>query len=105
MVLDARQALVIDLALHQFEALKPIVVKQKAEIRELRGANLALHAGLSAADSALVFRTQQAGIQRTLRQSAEADTQRWRGKARSRFWTIVGETALLLGITALAIGR
>ena len=105
MFLPAHQALVIDVALHQFEALKPIVVQQKAEIRELRGANVALHAGLRAADSVATYRTQQAGIQRALRQSAEADTRVWRGRAKSRFWALVGETALLVGITALAITR
>lgn len=102
---DARQALIIDVALHQFEALKPIVVQQRGEIRELRFANRDLHTGLSRADSIGSYRTQQLGIQAVLRGAAEADSRKWKSKAKSRFWTILGETALLIGITTLAISH
>ena len=56
-------------------------------------------------DSLVVFHQREHVLQGRIQVSVQAERDQWKGRAKSRFWMVVGEAALLLGVTALAVTR
>lgn len=80
------------------------------EVKHLRGANkayatndAALRRELAQKDTVIAATQRRVTTEKVLRKDADNRAVRWEGKAKKRFWTIVGETALLVLITVAAV--
>lgn len=88
---------VVDTAIQQFEALKPVVVKLREVNSELRQTNIALRVGVLSCDSSRA-RTERALVYQTrLTTNAEVNWQKYQTKSTARGWTIAGLVGLLIG--------
>jgi hypothetical protein len=101
----ANQDKIIALSLKKFEALKPLYRQQKHRSDSLEAANGGLHRTIAFQKAALRDADGIIVRKEALYQDADGKARVWQAKAKSRFWLIVGETALIVGGLFVAIGR
>ena len=90
-------------ALKKYEALKPLYRKQSILVDSLQADRRDLKQTLVYRDSALRKSEQQLNLTAELRQDAQTKGDKWRARAKSRWWLNVGLGALALGLGVLHV--